>query len=179
MMLSSRRKVREDNSQIALLYDSNEFQTKIKEKIEEERLETEMEKYLKQNSSKESESNLADDDEIQINDVVIEMEEQSLTLAKVDEPKSVGRETSLKIEEDSLVNGTKKVDSMRLKLNEPTPDSRLNREMLVDSETTPHLKTPSVEKPNPTAMLIPKKKTDPKGQKDGEKKAACACCTLF
>lgn len=107
------------------------------------------------------------------------MEEQSLTLAKVDEPKSLGQGTSLKIEEDSLVNGTKKVDSMRLKLNEPTPDSRLNKEMLADSETAPHLKTPSVEKPNPTAMLIPKKKTEPNVQKDVDKKAACACCTLF
>jgi hypothetical protein len=47
-----------------LLYDSNEFQTKLREKIEEECLEIEMEKYLQKSSFKERDSHLADDDEI-------------------------------------------------------------------------------------------------------------------
>ena len=172
MMLSCRAIKKVESSQIALLYDSNEFQTKLREKIEEECLETEMEKYLQKSSFKESDSHLADDDEIQINDVMIGIESASLTLVKHETIKTPAGDSAIQIEDNSLVNGTKKVDSMR-QPNEPT-DSKLNKEMINDS-STPQVKTQSNEKTK-TEPLVPKK--DP-GKVDNSKKASCACCAIF
>ena len=95
-----------------------------------------MQKYLQKSflSKGDSDNNLADDDELEINDVMIEIEDASLTLAKADEVKTPARSMIL-IGEDSLVNATKKVDSIRLKLDDPTPNSRINKEMEIDSNS--------------------------------------------
>jgi hypothetical protein len=63
---------------------------------------------------------------------------------------------------------------MRLKPNEPT-DSKLNKEMINSSSSTPQVKTTSIEKPKPEQM-IPKKDPSKQGT---DKKAICACCTIF
>ena len=52
-----------------------------------------MQKYLQKSflSKGDSDNNLADDDELEINDVMIEIEDASLTLAKADEVKTPAR----------------------------------------------------------------------------------------
>ena len=52
-----------------------------------------MQKYLQKSflSKGDSDSNLADDDELEINDVMIEIEDASLKLAKADEVKTPAR----------------------------------------------------------------------------------------
>jgi len=106
-------------------------------------------------SKNDGDSDLADDDELKIHDVMIEFEDPSLTLAKADELKTPAR-SIIQVDEDSLINDTKKVDSIRLKLNDQTPNSRLNKEMEIDSMSKPQIKMVSIEKPKPD-KLVPQK----------------------